>query len=512
MELAMGIDEYRALDGTALAELIRKKEILPEEAYLLSCEVDALFDPYLNYISQSMSRLALSQLERLGETPGEAPLRGVPMTVKDLVAEVAGYPTLSGTSFLSSTPARRDSEIIAQYKAAGLILTNKTAVPQFGASPMCESKTGGTTRNPWDLSRNSGGSSGGAAVSVAVGATPIAHGNDGGGSLRIPGSHCGVFALKPTRGRTSLGPWLDCWQGMTVQHCLTRSVRDSAQMLAIEAASSSKGLYACPPAEDYVGDLERDPGRLRIGFTRAPFFGGELDKSVCVAFDEAVKKVASLGHDMEPDWPTFPPVERMGEALGALIGGEMAATRRLIKWRFGHEILQSEVEPGVWALIQYGEQITAGEYVDFYRELTHECAKAMRLFHARRDILMTPVYPEEPPKNGKMTANAFMEAFASWALGPMRMGWALRNNPLVNYNSAVATKLVGFTQPFNITGQPAMSVPLARTPSGLPIGVQFVAPYGEEGLLLRLARQLEKAFPWAQIMPPLPPPLRAPNR
>lgn len=497
----MNIEEYRSYDGMGLAELVRNREVSPHELVEASMAVDEKYDPKLNYIAQSMSKSIderMLELDRLDKSAKKTPLFGVPMNIKDLIAEVKGYPTSSGCGFMSQKKFDEDSEIIRQYRGAGLIFMNKTTVPQLGISQATESKYYGITRNPWDGTRTCGGSSGGSAVSVAVGSVPIAHANDGGGSIRIPASHCGIFGLKPSRGRTSVEPWLDTWQGWVIQHVLTRTVRDSAMMLNIEAQSSGKTLYACPPPVDYVKLLEKPlKKRLKIGYSTVPFFGGELDDAVANSFENALKKIDGLGHHLEPATPSFPPAEIMGKAVTAVLGAEMAAIKRRIEYQYHHTIIPAEVESTTWAMMTYGEQITAGEE-QFYYQLAMSIREVMAEFHKSYDLLMSPVYPRLPPMIGSMTPSVMESMMTNWLLGPMNMGWALRNNPVVDYNMEKAIQQVGYTQPFNITGQPAISVPMERF-THIPVGIQFVAPFGREDILLQLAKEIEDAYPWVMF-------------
>jgi amidase len=434
-------------------------------------------NPTLNAVITPM----FDQARAAARTVSTGPFAGVPFLLKDLVAEFDGVPFSEGSVFLRGNTSGYTSELVARLRRAGLIVLGKTNTPEFGMVPACEPVLHGATRNPWDLSRSTSGSSGGSAAAVAAGLVPMAHGNDLGGSIRFPAAACGLFGLKPTRARTPLGPeYGDAISGWAVEHALTLTVRDSAALLDATAGPALGDPYQAPkPARPFAAEVAVDPGRLRIAYTpRTP--GGEPGHPDCVAaVEDAAALCAELGHDViEADLPGLD--ERVGGAIGTVFN---AATAWIVGYwirRIGREPQPGELEPVTVAYLDAGRQVSAADYLLAIEEL-QRFSRTVAAFLTGVDLWLTPTMSEPPAPLGEITATPSE---------PLRaIGRGART---VAYPAVVA----------NITGNPAMSVPLGHNAADLPIGVHFLGRYGDEATLFQLAGQLERARPWAHRRPP----------
>jgi amidase len=422
-------------------------------------------------------------------TDRSAPLAGVPFLVKDITCHQAGELFHEGMGFLRDRQWREDSDtyLAARYRAAGLITVGRTNTPELGIVPTTEPVAYGATRNPWDPARSPGGSSGGSAAAVAARMVPVAHANDGGGSIRIPASACGLVGLKPSRGRTSLGPTASFSAVVVCEHVVSRTVRDSAGFLdAVAGAMPGDPYVAPPPVRPFREEVGADPGRLRIGLLTAAPGGLAVVTPDCVAAAERTARLLeSLGHEVEishpaaldrPDWtPHFVSLWSAGVALS------------LDSWsaRTGAPIGADDVEPLTWSLAELARALPAPALLralDWLMQATRLVAEWWEPIDGRGfDLLLTPTLAEPPVPLGTFDSPP--------------------GNPLVGFMRAGS--FTPFTPPFNVTGQPALSLPLAQTAGGLPIGVQLVAAYGREDVLLRVAAQLEEASPWADRRPPI---------
>ncbi|MDO5638448.1 MAG: amidase [Neisseria sp.] len=495
----MQFEEYRRYDAVGLAALLKKGEVGADELLQAAlARLDAV-NPRLNLLAQDWRGRA----EKWQPPAATSPLAGVPFLLKDLLAEWRGVPTLSGTALMREHLPPHNSYLVDAYEQAGLRIFGKTTTPEWGLMPYTESAFYGVTRNPWDVSRTSGGSSGGSAAAVAAGVVPMAHGGDGGGSIRIPAHNCGLFGLKPSRGRVDSGPLvLDAWQGMVCEHVLTRSVRDSALMLDIAAQTQHHSIYTCPAASSFSDGLKQPSGRLNIAYWSKPWLGGEIDEATRIAFEHSLKLLADAGHTLTEAAPGFADAETLGRAMVVIVAGETAHTRIRYERAFKRKISYRDVEPATWALMAYGQQISAAEAY-WARELMLAQARAAAAFHRQYDVLATPVCPRITPITGELAPPADQQRISSLLLGKMNLGWLMKNNPLIEKQSRQALEYIGFTAPFNMSGQPAMSVPLYWHENRLPVGTQFAAAHGNEQLLLQLAAELEQIQPWAQKAPPL---------
>ena len=475
--------ELAFLDATAQADLVRRRAVSPRELVDAAIARIERTNPRVNAVITS--RFEQARAEAASAALPDGPFRGVPFLLKDLACHSAGDPYHAGMRFLRDLHwvERHDTYLAGKFRAAGFVFLGKTNAPEIGTLPTTEPEAYGPTRNPWDPSRSPGGSSGGSAAAVATGMVPAAHANDGGGSIRIPASACGLVGLKPSRGRTSLGPDTgEAWAGMTIEHAVTRSVRDSAAILDAVSGYMPGDPYTAPaPARPFRQEVGADPGRLRVGLlARAP--GGQVDvhPECAEAARDAARLLASLGHVVEDSCPAALEEADAGQAAVTVISAW--TTRDLAFWseRTGKPIGPNDVEPMIWAVAEMGRAFTAVDYIRSVERLQGWARRMLEWWAGGFDLLLTPTLPEPPSLLGH---------FAS------------PDDPLHGFARAGA--FVTFTLPYNVTGQPAISLPLRWSADGLPIGVQLVAAYGREDLLLRVASQLEAARPWATRRPPV---------
>ena len=487
------------LDGLGLAALVRAGELHPSELVEAVIERIEAVNPRINAIVAPMYEQARAQAR---EALPEGPLAGVPFLLKDLLAAVAGAPLRSGNRFHRDHVPDHDSELIRRYRAAGLIAVAKTATPELGITPYTEPELHGPTCNPWDLSRTPGGSSGGSAAAVAARVVPFATGGDGGGSIRIPASCCGVFGLKPTRGRTPNGPdHGELWQGAAVQHALTRSVRDSAALLDIGAGPDPGAPnYPPPPSRPFLAEVDAPPGHLRIAFTTRALLGGAVDGECVTAVHDTAELLRSLGHKVveaspELDGPAF------ARAFFTMICGEVAAEVAASERRLGRRARPRDYEVPTWALAMLGRHLSAPGFIAA-KETLFAISRGVAPFFTDHELLLTPSLSRPPVPIGSLQPRGAERAVMR-ALGSLRAGGLLQR--LLDLTPAVERvyDFIPFTPLFNITGQPAMSLPLHWSPTNLPIGVQLVGRFAAEATLLRVAAQLERARPWADRIPPV---------
>jgi Asp-tRNA(Asn)/Glu-tRNA(Gln) amidotransferase A subunit family amidase len=403
----------------------------------------------------------------------------VPYLLKDIGPSYAGtISTFGSRAFRKFIPAQ-DSDIVVRLKQAGLVIFGKTHTPEFGLSTSSESRLFGATHNPWNLEYSAGGSSGGSAAAIASGMVPAAYASDGGGSIRIPASCCGLFGLKPTRARTPMGPEMgEGWSGMVIWHAITRSVRDSAALLdATAGAEIGDPYWAPPPKRSYQAEVGADPGRLRIAFTTKPWNLHEVDSECVDAVDGAAKLCEELGHHVEEALLEIDK-SALADAVWIIITAQTRALLQRATPLLGRQATSEDVEAVTWAYSEYARQFSASDYAQAITTV-HRTGRVVGRFFTAHDILMTPTMCTPPHKLGEVS---------------------MMRTDTEAYHDIVGGD-VGFTQLFNASGNPAMSVPLHWSAEGLPVGVQFVAPFGDEATLFRLAGQLEAARPWANRRP-----------
>ena len=494
----MNFQDYIRYDAVGLAELIRKKEVSADEVLQAALNRLDEVNPKLNLLAHDLRERAAAW--QGSSENADTPLAGVPFLLKDLLADLEGAPTWSGSRMMQHYIAKQNSDLTQAYLDAGLRVFGKTTTPEWGAYPVTETEIYGITRNPWHLDYTAGGSSGGAAAAVASGVVPAAHGSDGGGSIRLPAHNCGVFGLKPTRGRSSYAPNAsEAWQGLVCDHVLTRSVRDSAVLLDIAAQTQARALYACPPPPEngFADSLKQETGRLKIAFWKQTWFGGGNDEGTEAAFAHSLKLMQDAGHELEEATPDFAPLEQLNRAARVIVMGETAKLFYQYQYETGQKLPHRLLEPTTWAMIVQGRQISAGEMA-WARDMMLAQERAAKAFFTRYDVLMTPVCLRTTPKIGEMMPPPAAQKAMRLLFGTLRLGFLLKNNPFLEKEATAALQYVGYTSPLNMSGNPAMSVPLYRH-NGLPVGTQFAAAHGREDTLLRLAAQLEQIQTWAEI-------------
>ena len=491
--------EYGKYDGLGLAELVKKKKIKPTELIEEAISRIERLNPKLNAVIHKMYDKALAAAKN--KLP-DGPFTGVPFLLKDLLVKYAGEPTTNGCKALAKNVPNFDSEIVKRFKNSGVIILGKTNTPEFGLSVVTESELFGACNNPWDLSRTTGGSSGGAAAAVAARIVPIAHGNDGGGSIRIPSSCCGLFGLKPTRGRDPMGPDVgDIWHGFASNHVLTRSVRDSAAMLDATCGPDPGPPYCTSsPVRPFLKETEKTPGKLKIAFSSNAAMSAEVHPDCLKSLQKTVELCKSLGHEVIEDDPDINK-EEFARAFTTMICCETRTDILEIQYKLGRKVKLKDFEPATWAIALLGKHIKADSFIKAHR-LINCIARKMGSFFNTYDILLTPTLAQPPVKKGALNSKG-MELFFLKLLGGLNSGKILSKIAGVNVMAERVFGFAPYTALLNATGQPAMSVPLYWNKENLPIGMQFIGKYGDEAGLLRLAGQLEKAKPWFNKMPPV---------
>jgi amidase len=474
-----GFAEYVEYDGLGLAQLVRTRQISVAEVLDAAIARIEHLNPILNAVVTKVYDEARGEAQELD---GAAPFAGVPFLLKDLGAAQAGVPLSAGSRFFAHAPAPANAEIVKRHKRAGLMILGRTNTPEFGLSATTEPVLFGPTCNPWDLARTPGGSSGGSAAAVAARMVPLAHASDGGGSIRIPASCCGLFGMKTTRNRNTLAPYAgESLAGCSVEHVVSRSVRDSAAALDATAGPAPGDPYfAAPPARPFLGEVGTPPDRLRIAFTTQAFGGAPVHPDCVAAAEASARLCRDLGHVVEQASPAFD-VEGLDTNYNRIFAVWAAANIQLRARALGKEPEATGFERVTWAMAELGRQIAAPDYVMMVNRL-HGISREIARFFESYDVLLTPTLAEPPVELGVLDMmsedlGAYTERL--WRFSP-------------------------FTYPFNVTGQPAMSVPLSWNEAGLPIGVHFVGRYGDEATLFRLAGQLEQAQPWGERRPPEP--------
>ncbi len=492
----MSFAEYDQYDGLGLAGLVQKGQVSAAELCNEAITRIETLNPALNAVVTPM----YEQARAAAAAPAQGPFAGVPILVKDLSYAVAGVPYTEGSRALARFVPDHDSEMVLRFKAAGAVICGKTNTPEFGLLGITEPELFGPCRNPWDPSRTPGGSSGGSAAAVAAGMVPLAAGGDGGGSIRIPSAYCGLFGLKPSRGRTPTGPdHGQVWQGAVVDHVLTRSVRDSAAMLDATCGPDPGAPYIiAPPARPYLEELESDPAPLRVALCTDSPLGGEVHPHCARAAVEAGLLLRELGHEVSEDAPDIDGPSLAASYL-AMYFGETAARLSDLETVLGRKAGPGDVEPLTFTMALLGRTFSAG----FMVENLHRwgaAARSMGRFFQRYDLYLIPTTAQPPARIGGL-APAGLEALLMKTVNALRLGRLLKAAGLVDGMAARALARTPFTQLANLCGLPAMSVPLYQDPEGLPQGAQFVAPFGREDLLLSLAAQLERARPWFERRP-----------
>ena len=471
------MNDLLSYDALGQAELIARGKTSSDEVLEAAIARAEAINPGLNFLAQPL----FDRARHTAAGSFSGPFAGVPFLVKDLHMHIAGERSGEGSRLWSDYRPTYSSTLYERYVAAGLNTFGKTTTPELGLTVTTESQATGLTRNPWNPAHSAGGSSGGAAVAVAAGVVPIAHASDGGGSIRCPASACGVFGLKPSRGRVPVGPRLtESWLGMTVNHAVSRTVRDSAALLDAVHGMETGSRYTAPaPEGSFLDNVTREPGRLRIALMLQPSSGGPVDPDVLMATLDAAKLLERLGHHVEEAAPTLS-ADELGAAMTAVIGACTAADIAARLRELGRDDAGNDIEtiPQMW--VHLGKQTTALQLVAA-NEAYQRAAIVMAAFQTTYDIILSPVFAQPPIELGRIGLSP--PDLAEWT------------RTMLNYSP--------FTALANQTGQPAMSLPLGMSQNGLPIGIMATARYGEEALLFRLAGQIERAAPWAGRRPSL---------
>jgi amidase len=474
-------DETRWMDAVDQAALIAKGEVTALELLDAAIERIERIDPTLNAVVIRW----FDHAREIAADPNlpDGPFRGVPFLLKDLYTSFAGQTLSNGNAALRAAAKvdASDTTLVARFKAAGLVIAGRTNSPEMGSLPTTQPIAWGATHNPWDLDRTPGGSSGGAAAAVAAGMVPCANASDGGGSIRIPASCCGLVGLKPSQGRASVGP-VRAEAGLGVEHCVSRTVRDTAVLLdAIRGPGVGDTVIAPPPARPYTEEVGAEPGRLRIGVLDT-HPRGEFVHDDCVAAARSVAAtLEALGHQVAAEWPEVLADPAATEHFGTLWATQMAMAAAQFGTTLGRELTADDLEPVNWAQAEMARQFSAVDLATAQAAMYAFRRKLQQWWADGWDLLLTPTVAEPPPP---------LEEFApdpDDAMAQSRRAW----------------RFVPFTPPFNMSGQPAISLPLHWNDGGLPIGVQLVAAYGREDVLIQVAAQLESAQPWADRHPEL---------
>lgn len=467
------------MDAVDQAALVAKGDVSPLELLEAAIERIEQIDPVLNAV-------VIRWFDHARETAASSslpngPLRGVPFLLKDLYAAYAGQRISNGNVALknANTISDADATLVSRFRDAGLVIAGRTNSPELGSVPTTEPIAWGATHNPWDITRTPGGSSGGAGAAVASGMVPVAHASDGGGSIRIPAACCGLVGLKPSQGRITLGPVRD-ESGLAVELCVSRTVRDTATLLdAVRGPGVGDTVIAPTPARPYVDELGADPGKLRIGILDHHPQGGHCDPECTGAAQAVGKLLESVGHLVEVAWPSALEDETFGSEFGSIWSTNMGVSLNRIEELIGRPLTDDEFEPMNRAQANFAQHLTS---IDFALALSAVATyrRALQSWWSDGwDLLLTPTLAELPLHLGTIINNVEdpMQAM-------VRSG-----------------RFVPFTPPFNTSGQPAISLPMQWNDKGLPVGVQLVAAYGCEDMLIRVASQLEHAQPWAQRTP-----------
>ena len=473
----MRFEDYRKHDAIALAGLIAKREVSAKEVLETAIARAEQVNPAINAIVHKQYEQA-----RKAVAAGlpEGPLKGVPYLIKDLGFFETGEPATFGSSLFKDFVADHETAYVTRCKKAGLVFMGRSSSPEFGLNANTEPRLYGSCHNPWNLERSAGGSSGGAAAAVSAGILPVAHATDGGGSIRIPAAQCGLFGLKPSRGRVSMAPDLgEGWGGLSAGHVVSRSVRDSALMLDCTAGPEPGDPYAAPsPERSFLEAVAGPPRKLRIALMLKDHRGAQLHPECLKAVQGAAKLCASLGHvveeadpklDMAALWP-----------MNARISAANTALTCNMRWKaLGRAPNADDVEAATWAVYQLGLQVSGVEYVEAI-DAVHAAGRKMGAFLTRYDVILSTTLAGPPPKLGYFDQNGDVQTFTERV-----------------------TEYLSVTPLHNATGTPAMSVPLHWTADGLPVGVHFAGRYGEEATLLALGAELETAQPWFDRAPAL---------
>ena len=469
----MDYSEYLSFDALGLAELIRTKQITPSELLEVSIELTEKLDPIINAVP--IKHYDLARQHAINHKDNGL-FQGVPFLLKDLNNNLEGTITSGGSRVLNNIKADHTSELVKRTINSGLNIFGKTNSPELGLTVTTEPVLYGPTKNPWDLDRSSGGSSGGASAAVASGIIPMAQASDGGGSIRIPASCCGLFGLKPTRARTPLGPAsLEGWGGQSIFHCVSVSVRDSAALLDLTSGHEKGAPYRSAHQEkSFLEQINIEPGNLKIGYLETP--NTEIDADVKGIMSQTINLCEKLGHSVESTSLDFSSDE-ISLAIITIISANVAYVVKSQSLQTKRDISNDFFENVTLQMAENGNNFSASDYVNAIK-INHKLGQELEKMFEEFDILLSPVLASPPVKIGHIDMNT---------------------TDMKTYIERLS-KYSPFTGIFNQSGQPSMSVPLYRTKNDLPVGSMFSAAFGNENLLFSLAGQLEKAEPWMESL------------
>lgn len=472
--------EYRDMDATGLSEAIAKGDLTAAEVLEIAIARAEAVNPRINAIVHDQFDQARRTVA--DDKADHGPFQGVPYLLKDLGAFDTGQPCTMGSRLWTGFVPEHDATYTQRCKAAGLVIIGRTNTPELGLNASTEPTLHGATPNPWGATRSAGGSSGGSAAAVAAGILPMAHATDGGGSIRIPAANCGLFGLKPTRGRNPAGPDVgEGWSGMSTGHVVSRSVRDSARMMDCTHGPAPGDPYAAPPpARSFAEEAGAEPGHLRIALMTDGFDGRSLDPECIKGAEDSAKLCADLGHHVEPAQPKLD-VGALLQASRTVIAGNVWTSVRLRCQALGREPDGQDVEPITWAFAQEGVSATAGDYAAAIMVM-HQQGRKLAAFFQDYDLILSSTMRHPPLPLGAID---------------------MQDSDLDHYYKVLFEDELAITLFYNNTGCPAMSVPLHWSDEGLPVGIHFGAAFGDEATLFRLASQLETAKPWFDKVPDL---------
>lgn len=490
----MKFEEYRKQDATSLALLVKNKEVTPSELLEIAIQRTEKVNPKINAVVTKLYDLGKLQLENIDIN---APFAGVPFLLKDLDVQLKGTRLTGGSGITKDFISTETSEVVHRIQKAGMVIFGKTNTPEFGLTPFTEGKLLGACRNPWNTNHSTGGSSGGAGASVAAGIIPMAFASDGGGSIRIPASCNGIFGMKPSRGRISNGPISgEVWSGAVTSGIVSRSVRDAAAYIDVVAGECKGDPYTiASPVKPYSEEIKQTVRKLKIGFSYQMPKGlnAPIDPENIKAIETTVALLRDAGHIVEEVELPFTH-QLNAELLYTLVLGETSATIDFIGEKRGKKPQREEVEPNTWLLYQLGKSFSANTFA-LARQKWNEIDRKMAQFHTSYDLLLTPTLGRKPFVIGTMN-NSPAEDIALKTLNVLGLSSVVRYTGLIEKVAEKTFSWMPYPALANITGQPAMSVPLHWSSDGLPVGVMFTAPVNDEATLFQLAAQLEQAQPW----------------
>jgi amidase len=488
----MTFQEYRRYDAIGLAELIKKHQVTSTELLQLAIARAEEVNPSINAIIHKIYDQAATAAQ---QADPDSPFAGVPYLLKDLGQDMEGVPKRTGSKGYQNYVSPHDSYTVTKIRAAGLVIFGKTNAPEFGLTPYTEPRLFGPTRNPWNTAYTSGGSSGGSSAAVAAGIVPMASANDGGGSIRIPASCCGLFGMKPSRGLVALGPdYGEMWSGAVTEGCVSRTVRDSAAYLDAVIGNAPGSPYVIQqPARPFLQEVVQSPGRLKIGFSATHTMGQSVDPACIYAMQNTIAALRDEGHLVEE---VALPYQRedLTSAFLVMVAAEAHGEVYRLSRFLGRKVRSSDIEPNSYALYLLGQAFSAGEYAiakQRWNQISQRCAT----FHAQYDVLLTPTLAAPPLAVGQLHSAA--EERLVRFINNLGLGSLVKSQI-----GPLADKIYGWmpwTAFANITGQPSMSLPAHYTDNNLPIGVMLTAAIGRDDLLFRLAGQLEEAMPWRRL-------------